>query len=271
MDYQLVIVVAMKRNKILININSLDEIGYYKEIGISNFLFAVRDFSIGYKDFPLSDIPDNSYLLMNRLLDTNDILNLKNNRMYFTRFKGIIYEDAGVLNIFKDTNLELITFQNHFCTNHKTINFFTNHGATSAVISNEITSQEIKSIIEQVNKPLVFTILAKNQIMYSRRSLLTNFNKQYNIDNQENVIIKENISKNSFKVVESDKGTVLFNDEYFNYIDYAKTLDDKKVLYYLILNLDLDKYLIKEILENKEFGNHGFLDKKTVVKMKDYI
>lgn len=54
----------MKMSKILININQLNEIEEYKEIGITNFLFAVREFSIGYNEFDLEDIPRDLIFLL---------------------------------------------------------------------------------------------------------------------------------------------------------------------------------------------------------------
>ena len=47
----------MKKQKVLININNLEEINEYKKIGINNFLFALEGFSIGYNSFDVNDIP----------------------------------------------------------------------------------------------------------------------------------------------------------------------------------------------------------------------
>ena len=79
-----------------------------------------------------------------------------------------------------------------------------------------------------------------------------------------------NTGKNSFFVRESDYGTLVFNNEYFNYIPYANGLPDDAISLFLILNLDLDVLDIKEIIEGKSFGNEGFLNKKTVYKMSEY-
>lgn len=259
----------MKMSKILVNINNIKEIEEYTKIGISNFLFAVSNFSIGYQDFELDDIPDGSYVLLNRVLDTKGIDSLKELKMKFKRFKGIFFEDIGVFNIFKNMDIDLIWFQNHFAVNYNSINFHLNNGCKSAVISNEIISSEIDEIINNSNKPLVLPILAKNNIMYSRRTLLTNFNKYNNLDEYNDVVLKEPITKNEFFARESEYGTFIFNNEYFNYVSLIPKYENK-VLYFLILNLDLSVSDIKDILENKSFGNDGFLNKKTVFKLEDY-
>ena len=45
---------------------------------------------------------------------------------------------------------------------------------------------------------------------------------------------------------------------------------EDKVLFFLVLNLDLSVEEINDIINGKEFGNDGFLNKKTVFKLEDY-
>ena len=96
----------MKTNKLIININNLTEIEEYKKIGITNFLFAIEDFSIGYATFSLEElrkIDANIYLLINRMMDNEAILALKKLDLSFT--KGIFFEDVGVFQTLKDKNI----------------------------------------------------------------------------------------------------------------------------------------------------------------------
>lgn len=257
-------------SKVLININQLTEIEEYKKIGISNFLFAIPEYSIGYETIKLEDIPDNSYILINRVFDCKLVDSLKQIKNEFSRFKGIIYEDIAVFNIFKDTSLELIWYQNHFQTNYESINFWLQNGCNSCVISNEITKKEIEDIVNKAISPLVLTILAKNQIMYSRRTLLTNFNKYSGLESYNDMILKENNTSSDFFARESEHGTIIYNDAYFNYVPLMKHINDDKIKFYLVMNLDLTPKDIKDILEGKEFGNDGFLNKKTVYRMSEY-
>ena len=275
----------MKKQKILININNLEEINEYKKIGINNFLFALNGFSIGYNSFEIREIPEDSYILINRVLDSKDIDSLKTIKDDLLKFKGIIFEDLGVYQIFKDTSLELIWNQAHFATNLTSINIWLDK-VSSAVISNEITSNEITDIVSGVIKPVIFNVFGKNMIMYSRRTLLSNFNKFNEINlklkndndndndnnNNKNLILNlnENHTNNNFLVKETEYGSAFFNNEYFNYIDFSNTLNDDNIKFYLVLNLDLDTNTIKDVLEGKTIGNDGFLNKKTVNRMSEY-
>lgn len=258
----------MKSSKILININNLSEIEEYKKIGINNFLFAVDEFSIGYKTFPLSEIPDDAYLYINRVMDTASIESFKKIISELKRFKGIIFEDLGIFNILKDKGYNLIWFQNHFTTNKASLSYYLNHGCMSAVLSNEITESEIRENIDTLPGKLILNVLGKNNVMYSRRTLLTNFNKHASLDDYNDMELKT--GKNTFFARENEYGTLIFNNEYFNYIPLANTLSDESLMFYLILNLDLKPNQIKDIIEGKTFGNDGFLNKKTVYKMSEY-
>ena len=258
----------MNTSKILININNISELDDYKKVGITNFLFAVKGLSIGYTSFDIDNIPDNSYLLVNRVFDTKGIDDFKSIIPKLNRFKGVIFEDIGVFNLLKDSNIELIWSQAHFVTNYSSINNYLNLGCSSCVISNELTFDEIKDIVDKANKQVVFNVFGKNMIMYSRRSLVSNFNNYANIDNYNDVNIKE---KNvNFHLKEDTYGTAVFNNEYFNYINILPKLNSDNILYYLIYNLDLPTNEIIDIINGKEYGNDGFLNKKTTYKMKEY-
>lgn len=260
----------MKMSKILININNLSEIDEYKKIGITNFLFAVDEFSIGYNTFDIKDIPDDAYILMNRVFDCDTVDDLVRCQEEFKRFKGIIYEDIAVFNTFRHSNLELIWFQNHFQTNQESIEFWLKNGCSSSVISNEITENEIIDIINNSSKPLVLNIFAKNQIMYSRRTLLTNFNKYNNLDDYNDMTLYEPHTNNEFLARENSYGTIIYNNTYFNYVPLMSKVDDAKIKFYLVMNLDLKPRDIEKILKGESCGDSGFLDKKTVYRMSEY-
>jgi len=264
----------MKKEKILINIENLSEIEKYKKIGINNFLFAIDYFSIGYNSFNINDLKElecNKYILINRVLNSSDVDKLKSIKDELLTFDGIIFEDIGVFNIFKDTKIKLIWNQTHFATNYSSINYFLDN-VYSVVISNELTNIEINEILKKSNKNLVLNVFGKNPIMYSRRTLLSNFNKNFNLNDIKEVILKETITNNEFNAIETEFGTFVKNNTYFNLIPYLNELSNEKIDFYLIYPDKLEFDEILEYINGKVDGtNDGFRNKKTIYKLGDKL
>lgn len=260
----------MKNEKILVNIENLKELSEYKKIGINNFLFAVENFSIGYNSFNLSDIKNvegNKFLYLNRILNSSDVDKLKSIIDDILLFDGIIFEDIAVYNIFKDKDIILIWNQSHFATNYSSINHWCNL-VDSVVISNELASDEVSVILNNSNKSLVLNVFGKNPVMYSRRTLLSNFNKNFGLKKENDVILKEMITNNEFKLVENNYGTFIFNNTYFNLIPYLNLFNDDKVFYYLIFPNGLNSNEIYEYINGKIDGtDDGFMNRKTIYKL----
>ena len=261
----------MKKEKVLISIENLSDIEKYKKIGYNNFLFAVNKFSIGYKSFDINELISldcNKYLLINRVFDNKDIDSFKSIISKLNEFEGIFFEDVGVYNLLSNTNINLIWSQSHFATNYSSINYWLEY-VNSALISNELTCDEVKDILNKTNKPLVLNVFGKNPAMYSRRTLLSNFNKYYDIKLNNNAIIKDKISDNEFLGIEDENGTLFFNNNYFNIIKYINEFNDKNILFYLIIPSGLDVDEIESIILNKSKNtyNDGFMNKKTIYKL----
>ena len=263
----------MKTDKIIININNLNEIDDYKKIGITNFLFAIEKFSIGYNTFSLDELKSldvNVFLLINRMMDNKTVDSFKEIVPKLNFVKGIFFEDLAVYNILADSNIPLIWNQVQMGTSLLSINYWLNKCA-SAVLSNSITESEIINIINNVTKPVVFNVLGKNMAMYSRRALLTNFNKYKNLKDKNKVLLKESIKGNTFLAKENEYGTILFDFLYFNYYSILKELNDNNIKYYYINNLDTDPKEIINFIKTGLMPNSylGFLNKKTIFKVGD--
>ena len=261
----------MKKEKILINIEQLNDIGYYKKIGINNFLFAVKDFSIGYNSFEIEELENiecNKYLLINRIFNSEDCEKFKNIIPKLSMFDGIIFEDIAVYNMLKNTDINLIWNQTHFATNYSSINHWLEL-VNSAVISNELTLEEVCDILEKSNKKLVLNIFGKNPVMYSRRTLLTNFNRNFKLEDNREMILCESITKNEFLAKEIDKGTFILNNKHFNLIPFLNKFNENKIELYLIYPNGLNAEEINNYLNGKvDNTDAGFMNKKTIYKLR---
>ncbi|MDD2409186.1 MAG: U32 family peptidase [Bacilli bacterium] len=260
----------MKNNKILISLNNLNDIAKYKEIGITNFLFALEDFSIGYQTFMLKELEDldiNVYLNINIVIDTKKIIEFKKIINKLTFVKGIFFEDVGLYYILKDTKIPLIWNQAHFVINSRSINFWLER-VESASLANELTTDEIKYILNNTNKPLVMSVYGLNMAMYSRRYLLTYFNKYNNLKLVKSGFLNVNNQNNSFYIIENKNGTALFYNKPFNYIPYLNEFDDQKILFYLINHPQINFDMVNNLINHKEIiSEEKFLKEKTIYKL----
>lgn len=263
-------------NKILYIITDLNIVDKLKEVGVTNFLFPLKGFCVGYENtFDINEIKEDSFLFINRILD-NDSLDeleyiLKNNAK---KIRGIVYDDFGVLHLINKLNLDVIkiNYQNHFGTNYESINEnlkFNN----SVVVSTDITKEEIDVICSKANQEVTLFLFGLVPAMYSRRLLLTNFYNEFNIENKNNVEVYEKISNNKFIMVENEYGTVGYQKKYYNGFEL---IDSKNVLYFIVNPLFLnetEQLKLIDCIKKKKFDldiphDTGFLHKETIYKLK---
>ncbi len=261
----------MKKDKILLNISNIKDIKTYKKLGVTNFLFPLENFSIGYKEFTLKEIEDTKvtcYLLINRLLTDEDIdsfltLQLPNN------IKGLIIEDIGLYYELKDSNLELINFQNHLNNNYKTINYWLKR-FDSLVLSTDITFEETEEILNKTTKPLIVYTFGYPMIMYSRRHLVSNFYKHLNVEEKQEIKVTVPNNDLVLSLKETDYGTAIFDVNLLDARSEAIEYPNDSIKFYLMDTNNIDVEVIKKAITTSELlGEKGFLYKKTIYRIGD--
>ena len=260
-----------KKTKYLVTINDINDIKDFKKVGISTFVFALKDYSIGYENTysceEINNIDEKKYVLINQVLDNNKIDSLKK-VLPNIKADGFIFEDIGLINVFKELNIkgEKILFMNHFNCNFESVNLWLDY-VDSVFVSNELTYEELKEITKECKKKVVLHIFGYNQIMYSKRKLLSNYyiynNKEVKLKNS----IKDKASDNIFNVVEGLDGTIFLSSKVF---DGRRLLDLENVLYYYVNTSFVDHNTVMKFLNNEDIDNsdEGFLDRKTIYKLK---
>lgn len=255
------------KNKILFTVTNLEIIDEVKKLGIDKFVYPFSFFCVGFLNcYELKDIKEqNSYLLINRILDTkainklNEILhNLPHN------IKGIIFEDLGLIKVLEDIKIEKILFAPHTLTNYMSINSYLRYVDT-LIVSYDITEEEIDEIISKANKKVSLFVFGPTSSMYSRRTLLTSYSKHYKIDYKN--VKKLSVNNVDFMAVENKYGTVLYHMPLYN----GLSLFNKDAKYYFYLPLFMENNEILNLLDNKLDNiesSRGFLDIKTFYKIK---
>lgn len=259
--------VEEKKTNILVSVNNIEDINDYKKVGITTFLFALKDYSIGYETTfsieEINNINEEKYVLINRLLNSDEIDKLKT-IIPKLNCKGIIFEDIGLINIIK--NQEKILFINHFNCNSLSINYWLEY-VTSVVVSNELTYEEYEIITKNVNKSIVLNIFGYNQVMYSKRKLLSNFNEQFNLDKTYNNVIKDQNGDVSFRMIEQNDETIVLSNKIF---DGRRLFNLNNVKFFYINTSFISKDNVLKFLNNQvvDETNDGFLSHATYYKVK---
>lgn len=264
----------MKKNNILLLVDNLSLVEKLKHKKGLTFLFPIADFCVGFAHpFKLSDIQTEGYIFLNRLFDNNDIAKLKKFLLTLpSNIKGIVFDDIGILNILISSkiNIEKILFLNHFNCNIESINTYLKY-VDSIVVSTDITLPEIKNILSLSFKPLVLYVFGHVNIMYSRRTLLTNYNNYFHKKAPSLSFLEEEISHKKFKIIENDYGTVIYTESPFNGLALR---GQDNVLYELINTVFLSDTEVIEILNSKNNMDRKYpykylSEEKTIVKIKE--
>lgn len=262
----------MKKNKILLLVENLDIVEKLKKESNITFLFPVTDFSVGFNNtFKLEEIMVDAYIFVNRILDNEGILSFKQLILNMpSNIKGIVFDDIGVLNVLNKSSLDItkILFLNHFNCNYESINSYLDY-VDSVVVSSDITKEETKEILDKAKKPLVLFTFGHVNIMYSRRTLITNYNKHFDKNVSNKALLEDNIANKKFKIIENSYGTVIYTNEPFNALNY---MEEENVLFNFINTVFLDISDISNIINKNNLDKYTYKylsENKTIFKLKE--
>ena len=227
------------------------DLSIYKTYNLNTFLLPLENYSIGFNVYfnikEINEISNNNtvYVLMNKFLHLNieefkKIYNLFNKKIKF------IVEDIGLTDVIEKDRI--IMYENHIISNFKAINFLKELGYKNIVINNDLTIHEIEEIISKTDSNLFYFYIAKNMLMYSRRNLVSNFNKHFKLNkNNKKYDLKEKVSKQILEITEDEDGSVVRNHKIFC---ASKYLDKLEKINKIVDFTDIDDTNEKMILEN---------------------
>ena len=215
---------------------------------VRKFILPLEGYSIGFDTYftikeinRMSEIYDIT-VIMNKFLhrkidEFRKIYPLFNEKIKF------MVEDIGLTDII-DKN-RIILYENHILSNYRAINYLKEIGYNNVVINNDLTIHEIKDIIKNTDSNLYYFYIGKNIIMYSRRHLVTNYNKYYSKEETNRYGLREMVSNKLLDIKEED-GTVIYYNKIFC---ASKYVDDLKMN--LIINTtNMDEITTKMIIRN---------------------
>lgn len=256
----------MKSRK-LFTVTNPDLIKELKGYEIDGFVYPLTFFCVGIPvTFDVSDITEeNSYIFINRVLDCEAMDKLKEVLKNLpSNIKGIIFDDLGLIELLKDSKLEKILYNSHFCTNYESINYMFDY-VDEIIVSTDITEEEINEIISKTKKKVSCLAFGLVPSLYSRRHLLTNYAKHEGIEEEQ---IKElTCQDKKFIAIENEFGMMMYHYPYFN---GSRLLSkDMSINFYFPILLN-DEEVISVAQDNFSDINtdEGFLDTKTIYKVR---
>lgn len=230
------------------------------------------------------------FVSLNKNMHNSDLPFLKETLLKLDKLdiNGIIYYDASIVNLKKELglNLDLVWGQEHMTTNYLTGNYWNSFGAKYMLTSNEITIDEIAQINKLSQSKLMVQLFGYIPIFNSRRHLVNNYLKTFDIsDNTDDYLIEK--EGKSYNIVDDYNGTTVYSANILNGIEEYLNLKNHNIDY-IILNsykIDEEKFNIVVDLFNSVDSNNiskyteeidsmfanvdrGFLYTETVYKVK---
>lgn len=221
----------------------------YINIGIHSFLLPLENYSVEYHTyFNLEEIKKireqyqniDIFISINKNIMNEDLENLKYilKELDKLSIKGVFFYDASIIKLKKDLNLDLdlVWNQTHMVTNYQTCNYYHKIGVKYALLSKEITKEEILEIINKSKINPIIELVSKPSIAFSKRKLVSNYFENYNQEKINQIEVNEKISNTNIIVSENKDGVVFIKNHILN---GCMILDD-------LLNVNLSYILLKE-------------------------
>lgn len=272
--------------KLLMKINDENELSYPVDgyvLGVGNYAYGfevshdVTDFKRIKKDYPNREL----YASLNRLIFNEEIAGYKKvlTELDKVGLDGIIVGDVAALTYGLKT--PIILDQAHLNNSAQTINYYHDNGVSGVVLTNDITLTEINDIKKRTKARLFKTVFGLSHLSTSARHLVSNYLDYFNIkSNSKAYFIAEEKSDDYYRVIEDANGTYIYNAKVLNLlrefgkldVDYAiidSYLLDKKEVSLVVDAFKTNDTELYETINEKFNADEGFINKKTIYKVKN--
>ncbi len=264
----------------------------YLKSGLSGFLFPLERYAVDYeKVYSLSFLADFRkkfptalcFVVMNKMIFHQELAALTNTlkQLASLQVTGVLFYDNSILSLQQQLGLSIPLFlnQTHMVTNSDTINFYHRQGCIGAVLSNEITKDEILTIKQKTSCSLMMLLVGYPVVAHSRRKLLTSYHQYHHLPKDNSLIIKESSSKQSYRLTETEFGTTFHYGKRFNASRCYQELTE--LAYGILAQDDLScteyqklienfRYFNKERIDRLVGNNTGFLYRPTIYRVKKH-
>lgn len=282
--------------KILVEVADKD-LSHYENI-CDGIVLGLKDFSVlNSVEFTLSEIEDicsqslnlELFIRLDKNIFNHELTTLKEVLKRFSQLPitGVFFYDLAVLQLCKSLNLSLplVWSQTHMVTNYRTCDYYQQQGVRYALLSKEITLDDIKEITSCSQIVPIVEVVSKPSVAFSRRKLVSNYYQDLGQIGKEKLQVLEKVSNKKYLVKEEKSGTGFLLDEVVNGTSVISDLYQVGIPYILLKEEGIDNFL--ELVEDtktyimgncqdtayvskyKKLGdNTGFFFQKTVYRVK---
>lgn len=201
--------------------------------------------------------------------------------------RGVFFYDLAILELKQELSLslDLVWSQTHMVTNTRTCDYYFHQGVHYALLSKEITLDEIVAIAKESSISTIVEVVSLPSVGYSRRRLVHNYYEDLGENGSSTLLVLEKITNKNYLVKEEENGTGFLLDEVLNGTSVISSLYQADVDYvlfreegipsFLELLHDTKKYIVdgcsdaSYVEKYKKLGDStGFFFKKTIYRVK---
>ena len=242
-------------------------------LGLENFsvlnsvTFSVDEIRKITKDYPDIDV----FVKMDKNLFNDEINDVRHvlQELEQMSIRGVFFYDLAILELKQELSLslDLVWSQTHMVTNYRTCDYYYQQGVHYALLSKEITLDEILAIVKKSSILSIVEVVSLPSVGYSRRKLLSNYYKDLEEDSHSTLSILEKITDKKYLVKEEDEGTGIFLDEVLNGTSVIKPLYEAGVSYIFFREEGISSFM-ELINDTKNYIDGGCVDTDYVSKYK---
>ena len=182
---------------------------------------------------------------------------------------GVFFYDLAILELKQELSLslDLVWSQTHMVTNTRTCDYYFHQGVRYALLSKEITLDEIVEISKESSISTIVEVVSLPSVGYSRRKLVHNYYEDLGENGSSTLSVLEKITNKKYLVKEENNGTGFLLDEVLNGTSVVSSLYQAGVDYVLFREEGVSSFL-ELIRDTKQYIKEGCSDASYVEKYK---
>ena len=183
--------------------------------------------------------------------------------------RGVFFYDLALLELKHELSLsfDLVWSQTHMVTNYRTCDYYYQKGVSYALLSKEITLDEIVEISRKSSVQTIVEVVSLPSVGFSRRKLVHNYYEYYQEQGTSSLTVLEKVTNKKYLVREEENGTGFLLDEVLNGTSVISSLYQAGVDYVLFREEGIPAFL-ELIRDTKKYISLGCSDTSYVEKYK---